>query len=198
MRGKLCSRDDLRDFSCSLLLIYVDLQRRKCEITISQDLRLVIEEVKLLGFDPLKAEFPSDDAYNYYICYAKEVEFRVRVKNSWFKRNNRENSQCFKRIKDVNHLRKETRTGCPTMIRNEIGGVTKMADTGLETEAYTSDVEGQQDLARFSLIEATFPSRAFHQTGSALPVQYISKGQNPKTGSLTVCSSNNPDAGSSN
>ncbi|KAL5140701.1 Protein FAR1-RELATED SEQUENCE 6 [Glycine soja] len=71
-------------------------------------------------------EFESyDDAYNYYICYAKEVGFRVRVKNSWFKRNSREkygavlccSSQGFKRIKVVNHLRKETRTGCPAMIR---------------------------------------------------------------------------------
>lgn len=66
-----------------------------------------------------------DDAYNYYICYAKEAGFRVRVKNSWFKRNSREkygavlccSSQGFKRIKDVNRLRKETRTGCPAMIR---------------------------------------------------------------------------------
>ncbi|XP_059641403.1 protein FAR1-RELATED SEQUENCE 6-like [Cornus florida] len=71
-------------------------------------------------------EFESyDDAYNYYNCYAREVGFRVRVKNSWFKRNSREkygavlccSSQGFKRIKDVNHLRKETRTGCPAMIR---------------------------------------------------------------------------------
>ncbi|XP_052169894.1 protein FAR1-RELATED SEQUENCE 6-like [Diospyros lotus] len=71
-------------------------------------------------------EFESyDDAYNYYICYAKEVGFRVRVKNSWFKRNSREkygavlccSSQGFKRIKDVNRLRKETRTGCPAMVR---------------------------------------------------------------------------------
>lgn len=71
-------------------------------------------------------EFESyDDAYNYYICYAKEVGFCVRVKNSWFKRNSREkygavlccSSQGFKRIKDVNQIRKETRTGCPAMIR---------------------------------------------------------------------------------
>lgn len=71
-------------------------------------------------------EFDSyDDAYNYYICYAKEVGFCVRVKNSWFKRNSREkygavlccSSQGFKRIKDVNRIRKETRTGCPAMIR---------------------------------------------------------------------------------
>ncbi|PKI48479.1 hypothetical protein CRG98_031101 [Punica granatum] len=71
-------------------------------------------------------EFESyDDAYNYYSCYAKEVGFRVRVKNSWFKRNSREkygavlccSSQGFKRIKDANRLRKETRTGCPAMIR---------------------------------------------------------------------------------
>lgn len=66
-----------------------------------------------------------DDAYNYYNCYAKEAGFRVRVKNSWFKRNSREkygavlccSSQGFKRIKDVNRLRKETRTGCPAMVR---------------------------------------------------------------------------------
>ncbi|GMP34543.1 hypothetical protein CsSME_00007366 [Camellia sinensis var. sinensis] len=38
----------------------------------------------------VEMEFESyDDAYNYYICYAKEVGFRVRVKNSWFKRNSR-------------------------------------------------------------------------------------------------------------
>ncbi|KAL5563081.1 hypothetical protein UlMin_032828 [Ulmus minor] len=71
-------------------------------------------------------EFESyDDAYNYYNCYAKEAGFRVRVKNSWFKRNSREkygavlccSSQGFKRIKDVNRIRKETRTGCPAMVR---------------------------------------------------------------------------------
>lgn len=71
-------------------------------------------------------EFESyDDAYNYYNCYAKEMGFRVRVKNSWFKRNSREkygavlccSSQGFKRIKDVNRIRKETRTGCPAMLR---------------------------------------------------------------------------------
>lgn len=74
-------------------------------------------------------EFESyDDAYNYYNCYAKEAGFRVRVKNSWFKRNSREkygavlccSSQGFKRIKDVNRLRKETRTGCPAMIRMRV------------------------------------------------------------------------------
>ncbi|KAF4372318.1 hypothetical protein F8388_026991 [Cannabis sativa] len=74
----------------------------------------------------LGMEFDSyEDAYSYYNCYAKEVGFRVRVKNSWFKRNSREkygavlccSSQGFKRIKDVNRLRKETRTGCPAMIR---------------------------------------------------------------------------------
>ncbi|KAM7259316.1 hypothetical protein ACFE04_015057 [Oxalis oulophora] len=70
-----------------------------------------------------------EDAYNYYSCYAKEVGFRVRVKNSWFKRNSREkygavlccSSQGFKRIKDVNRLRQETRTGCPAMLRMRIG-----------------------------------------------------------------------------
>ncbi|KAL0319119.1 UNVERIFIED_CONTAM: protein FAR1-RELATED SEQUENCE 6 [Sesamum angustifolium] len=66
-----------------------------------------------------------DDAYNYYNCYAQEAGFSVRVKNSWFKRNSREkygavlccSSQGFKRVKDVNRLRKETRTGCPAMMR---------------------------------------------------------------------------------
>lgn len=71
-------------------------------------------------------EFESyDDAYNYYNCYATEVGFRVRVKNSWFKRRSKEkygavlccSSQGFKRINDVNRVRKETRTGCPAMIR---------------------------------------------------------------------------------
>ncbi|XP_073299339.1 protein FAR1-RELATED SEQUENCE 6-like isoform X2 [Primulina huaijiensis] len=71
-------------------------------------------------------EFDSyDDAYNYYNCYAREAGFSVRVKNSWFKRNSREkygavlccSSQGFKRAKDVNRLRKETRTGCPAMMR---------------------------------------------------------------------------------
>ncbi|KAL8457036.1 hypothetical protein ACS0TY_035028 [Phlomoides rotata] len=66
-----------------------------------------------------------DNAYNYYNCYAREAGFSVRVKNSWFKRNCREkygvvlccSSQGFKRVKDVNHLQKETRTGCPAMMR---------------------------------------------------------------------------------
>ncbi|XP_051135969.1 protein FAR1-RELATED SEQUENCE 6-like [Andrographis paniculata] len=71
-------------------------------------------------------EFESyEDAYNYYNCYARESGFSVRVKNSWFKRNSREkygavlccSSQGFKRVKDVNRLRKETRTGCPAMMR---------------------------------------------------------------------------------
>ncbi|KAL7099677.1 hypothetical protein ACP275_09G099900 [Erythranthe tilingii] len=71
-------------------------------------------------------EFESyEDAYNYYNCYATESGFSVRVKNSWFKRNSREkygavlccSSQGFKRVKDVNRLRKETRTGCPAMMR---------------------------------------------------------------------------------
>ncbi|XP_027123400.2 protein FAR1-RELATED SEQUENCE 6-like [Coffea arabica] len=74
-------------------------------------------------------EFESyEDAYNYYSCYAKEMGFRVRVKNSWFKRNSKEkygavlccSSQGFKRIKEVNRLRKETRTGCPAMLRMRI------------------------------------------------------------------------------
>lgn len=71
-------------------------------------------------------EFESyDDAYNYYNCYANEAGFRVRVKNSWFKRRSKEkygavlccSSQGFKRANDVNRVRKETRTGCPAMVR---------------------------------------------------------------------------------
>ncbi|GER48449.1 FAR1-related protein [Striga asiatica] len=84
-------------------------------------------------FDPPAAgmEFESyDDAYNYYSCYAREAGFSVRVKNSWFKRNSREkygavlccSSQGFKRAKDVNRLRKETRTGCPAMMRMRLVG----------------------------------------------------------------------------
>ncbi|KAF5726944.1 hypothetical protein HS088_TW22G00629 [Tripterygium wilfordii] len=84
------------------------------------------EERKEFVAPAVGMEFESyDDAYNYYSCYAKEVGFCVRVKNSWFKRNSREkygavlccSSQGFKRIKDVNRLRKETRTGCPAMVR---------------------------------------------------------------------------------
>ncbi|CAA0816459.1 Protein FAR1-RELATED SEQUENCE 6 [Striga hermonthica] len=84
-------------------------------------------------FDPPAAgmEFESyDDAYNYYSCYAREAGFSVRVKNSWFKRNSREkygavlccSSQGFKRAKDVIRLRKETRTGCPAMMRMRLVG----------------------------------------------------------------------------
>ncbi|KAL3633069.1 Protein FAR1-RELATED SEQUENCE 6 [Castilleja foliolosa] len=80
------------------------------------------------GFDPpaVGMEFESyDDAYNYYNCYGRDAGFSVRVKNSWFKRSSREkygavlccSSQGFKRAKDVNRLRKETRTGCPAMMR---------------------------------------------------------------------------------
>ncbi|EPS68117.1 hypothetical protein M569_06659, partial [Genlisea aurea] len=66
-----------------------------------------------------------DDAYNYYNYYARESGFSVRVKNSWFKRSSKEkygavlccSSQGFKRVKGVNHIRRETRTGCPAMMR---------------------------------------------------------------------------------
>ncbi|KFK35799.1 hypothetical protein AALP_AA4G037900 [Arabis alpina] len=91
------------------------------------------EQIGLLPLDSKEFDAPAigmefesyDDAYNYYNCYATEVGFRVRVKNSWFKRRSKEkygavlccSSQGFKRINDVNRVRKETRTGCPAMIR---------------------------------------------------------------------------------
>ncbi|CAD5315341.1 unnamed protein product [Arabidopsis thaliana] len=87
---------------------------------------LLVDERKEFDAPAVGMEFESyDDAYNYYNCYASEVGFRVRVKNSWFKRRSKEkygavlccSSQGFKRINDVNRVRKETRTGCPAMIR---------------------------------------------------------------------------------
>ncbi|KAI4331194.1 hypothetical protein MLD38_029404 [Melastoma candidum] len=71
-------------------------------------------------------EFDSyDDAYNYYHSYAKEVGFAIRIKSSWTKRNSKEkrgavlccNCEGFKMIKEASTQRKETRTGCPAMIR---------------------------------------------------------------------------------
>ncbi|GMH17647.1 hypothetical protein Nepgr_019488 [Nepenthes gracilis] len=71
-------------------------------------------------------EFDSyDDAYNYYNSYAKELGFAIRVKSSWTKRNSKEkrgavlccNCEGFKTAKDASNRRKETRTGCLSMIR---------------------------------------------------------------------------------
>lgn len=87
------------------------------------------QENKEFATPTVGMEFESyEDAYNYYICYAKEIGFCVRVKNSWFKRNSKEkygavlccSSQGFKKVKDVNKLRKETRTGCPAMLRMRV------------------------------------------------------------------------------
>ncbi|XP_073274817.1 protein FAR1-RELATED SEQUENCE 8-like isoform X1 [Primulina huaijiensis] len=71
-------------------------------------------------------EFESyDDAYNYYNCYSKELGFGIRVKSSWTKRSSKEkrgavlccNCEGFKAMKEASTRRKETRTGCPAMIR---------------------------------------------------------------------------------
>ncbi|CAJ2658072.1 unnamed protein product [Trifolium pratense] len=105
----------------------IDILKDEDDVVIELDCQNDLSEGRKEFLAPaVGMEFESyDDAYNYYICYAKEVGFCVRVKNSWFKRNSREkygavlccSSQGFKRIKDASNLRKETRTGCPAMIR---------------------------------------------------------------------------------
>ncbi|XP_010250207.1 PREDICTED: protein FAR1-RELATED SEQUENCE 6 [Nelumbo nucifera] len=71
-------------------------------------------------------EFESyDEAYKFYNCYAKELGFGVRVKNSWFKKRGKEkyivvlccSREGFKRERGAKRSRPETRTGCPAMIR---------------------------------------------------------------------------------
>ncbi|RHN72791.1 putative transcription factor FAR family [Medicago truncatula] len=108
---------------------YDQLPDKECQVIELDCQNDISEGRKEFPAPALAMEFESyDDAYSYYICYAKEVGFCVRVKNSWFKRNSKEkygavlccSSQGFKRTKDVNNLRKETRTGCPAMIRMKL------------------------------------------------------------------------------
>lgn len=139
-----CERDDpMSDGGCTLRIgealvcsseheidvAFCENQQRKSEEETTEEFDQhsgLLVERKEFDAPAVGMEFESyDDAYNYYNCYATEVGFRVRVKNSWFKRRSKEkygavlccSSQGFKRINDVNRVRKETRTGCPAMIR---------------------------------------------------------------------------------
>ncbi|KAJ4952549.1 hypothetical protein NE237_029381 [Protea cynaroides] len=71
-------------------------------------------------------EFDSyDDVYNHYNGYAKELGFGIRVKSSWCREKNKEkyaavlccSREGFKKKRETNLLRPETRTGCPAMMR---------------------------------------------------------------------------------
>ncbi|XP_010247642.1 PREDICTED: protein FAR1-RELATED SEQUENCE 6-like isoform X2 [Nelumbo nucifera] len=71
-------------------------------------------------------EFESyGGAYNYYNNYARELGFGIRVKSSWFREKSKEkyaavlccSREGFKRQRETNRIRPETRTGCPAMLR---------------------------------------------------------------------------------
>ncbi|XP_073145285.1 protein FAR1-RELATED SEQUENCE 8-like [Henckelia pumila] len=98
------------------------------EIQRNGDLNSTDDATGVMSCPPPAAgmEFESyDDAYKYYNCYSKELGFGIRVKSSWTKRGSKEkrgavlccNCEGFKAMKEASTRRKETRTGCPAMIR---------------------------------------------------------------------------------
>ncbi|PIA24940.1 hypothetical protein AQUCO_14200011v1 [Aquilegia coerulea] len=93
----------------------------------------VVSEVKKdLVAPSVGMEFDSyDDVYNFYNCYAKELGFSVRVRNSWCKKKNKEkygavlccSSEGFtKKKSSTTRSRAETRTGCPAILRIKLVG----------------------------------------------------------------------------
>ncbi|XP_042492278.1 protein FAR1-RELATED SEQUENCE 6-like [Macadamia integrifolia] len=83
-----------------------------------------------------------DDVYNYYNCYAKELGFGIRVKSSWCREKSKEkyaaviccSREGFKKKRETNHLRPETRTGCPAMMRVKLMDFKKWKVTEISLE----------------------------------------------------------------
>jgi len=90
------------------IIILRDEDDALIELNCQNDLSKGKKEFEEFVAPAVGMEFESyDDAYNYYICYDKKVGFCVRIKNSWVKRNSKENygavlccsSQSFKKNK---------------------------------------------------------------------------------------------------